>query len=363
MEEKNTMNKEIVFRKKVWVIDKYNFYEYISVMLDWWVWVTDALKSVESKITSVYFKQKIKELITYISSWDSFSKSMKKIPNVFESSEISIIEAWETTWQLSSSLMKLSDDLKKLHELKNKIKSALTYPLIIFIFLILALVIVLAYVIPAIQPLFIDSDVELPVATKALIWTSDFIIQNYWVLILFFSTVFVLFLIYKNTKSWKESLENFVLNFPLIWKIYKNYILANIAANLSSLVGSWIWIVKSLTLVWKSTNSVVYMWIFDDIISRVSSGDTIVHSIEEIDEDKEYFTADYLQMLSVWEKTASLESICHKINIQYQKEVDYSLARLTKWIEPIAILISWVFILWFSFAIFGAILQVTQTVW
>jgi type IV pilus assembly protein PilC len=105
------------------------------------------------------------------------------------------------------------------------------------------------------------------------------------------------------------------------------------------------------------------MWIFDDIISRVSSGDTIVHSIEEIDEDKEYFTADYLQMLSVWEKTASLESICHKINIQYQKEVDYSLARLTKWIEPIAILISWVFILWFSFAIFGAILQVTQTVW
>jgi type IV pilus assembly protein PilC len=65
--------------------------------------------------------------------------------------------------------MKLSDDLKKLHELKNKIKSALTYPLIIFIFLILALVIVLAYVIPAIQPLFIDSDVELPVATKALI--------------------------------------------------------------------------------------------------------------------------------------------------------------------------------------------------
>jgi type II secretory pathway component PulF len=57
-----------------------------------------------------------------------------------------------------------------------------------------------------------------------LIWTSDFIIQNYWVLILFFSTVFVLFLIYKNTKSWKESLENFVLNFPLIWKIYKNYI-------------------------------------------------------------------------------------------------------------------------------------------
>ncbi len=363
MEEKKNLNKEIILRKKIWVVDKYNFYEYISVMLDWWVWVTEALKSVESKISSPYFKQKINELVTYISSWDSFSKSMKKMPNVFESSEVSIIESWETTWQLSASLMKLSDDLKKLHELKNKIKSALTYPLIIFIFLILALVIVLAYVIPAIQPLFVDSDVELPAATKALIATSDFIIYNYWILILFFSTIFVVFMIYKNTNSWKENIEKFVLDIPLVWKIYKNYILANIAANMSSLIWSWIWIVKALWLVWKSSNSVIYMNIFDDVISKVSSWDTIVHSIEEVDKEKEYFPSDYLQMMSVWEKTASLESICAKINTQYQKEVDYSLARLTKWIEPIAILISGVFILWFSFAIFWAILQVTQTVW
>lgn len=363
MEEKNNIKKEIILRKKIWVVDKYNFYEYISVMLDWWVWVTEALKSVESKIVSPYFKQKISELVTYISSWDSFSKSMKKMPNVFESSEISIIESWETTWQLSASLMKLSDDLKKLHELKNKIKSALTYPLIIFIFLIVALVIVLAYVIPAIQPLFVDSGVELPVATKALIATSDFIIYNYWILILFFSTVFVVFLIYKNTNWWKENIEKFLLDLPLVWKIYKNYILANIAANMSSLIWSWIWIVKALRLVGKSSNSVVYMNIFDDVISKVSSWDTIVHSIEEVDKQKEYFPSDYLQMMSVWERTASLESICAKINTQYQKEVDYSLARLTKWIEPIAILISWIFILWFSFAIFWAILQVTQTVW
>lgn len=363
MEEKNNINKEIILRKKIGIIDKYNFYEYISVMLDWWIWVTESLNSVESKISSPYFKQKIKELVTYISSWDSFSKSMKKMPNIFEQSEISIIESWETTWQLSSSLMKLSEDLKKLHELKNKIKWALTYPLIIFIFLIMALVIVLAYVIPAIQPLFVDSDVELPMATKALIATSDFIIYNYWILILFFSTVFVSFMIYKNTNSWRINIEKFILDFPLIWKIYKNYILANIAANMSSLIWSWIWIVKALNLVWKSSNSFVYMNIFEDVISKVSSWDTIVNSIEEVDSEKEYFPSDYLQMMSVWEKTASLESICSKINTQYQKEVDYSLSRLTKWIEPIAILISWVFILWFSFAIFWAILQVTQTVW
>jgi type IV pilus assembly protein PilC len=88
--------------------------------------------------------------------------------------------------------MKLSNDLKKIHELKNKIKTALTYPLIIFLFLLLALTIVLTYVIPAITPLFADAEVELPIATKTLIFTSDFVIHNFWIILLIIATLIVL---------------------------------------------------------------------------------------------------------------------------------------------------------------------------
>lgn len=360
--ENNNLNKEFIFFKSVSIIDKYNFYEYISVMLDWWVWVTESLESVNSKISSPYFKSKIRELITYISSGDSFSKSMKKIPSIFSSSEISIIESWESIWQLSKSLMKLSEDLKKVYELRNKIKWALTYPVIIFLFLLLALAIVLTYVIPSIKPLFADAGVELPVATKSLLYTSEFVINNVWFIFLFLATAVVFFIWYKNTRAWKISIEYFLFNLPLIWKIYKNYILANIASNLSTLIWSWLNIIKALNLVSKSTNSFIYMDLFDEVIIRVSKWWWIVKSIEEIDINKEFFPSDYLQMLSVWEKTANLESISIKINKQYEKEVDYSLARLTKWIEPIAILFAWIFVLWFAFAIFWAILKVTQTV-
>jgi len=90
--------------------------------------------------------------------------------------------------------MKLSEDLKKIHELKNKIKTALTYPIIIFLFLILALSIVLIYVIPSIKPLFEDAGIELPIATKALLLTSDFIINNIWFIFLFIATITVFFI-------------------------------------------------------------------------------------------------------------------------------------------------------------------------
>lgn len=359
-EKNNKMNKEIILSKKIWTIDKYNFFEYMSVMLDWWVWISESLNSVSSKITSPYFRQKIIELETYISSWDSFSKAMKKMPSVFEDSEVAIIESWEAVGQLSQSFMKLSDDLKKIHELKNKIKSALTYPLVIFVFLILALIIVLVYVIPAMIPLFADAGMELPFATRSLISVSDFVIWNIWLILLIVISIWVAVVWYYNTQKWRENLELFVFNFPWIWTIYKNYILANIASSLSTLVGSWIWIIKALKLTWKSTNSIVYENIFDDLIERVSKWEWIVKSIEEIDKEHDFFPADYTQMLYVWEKTANIESISKKISIQYEKEVDYSLARLTKWIEPIAILIAWVFVCWFAFAIFGGIQQMTD---
>ena len=355
-------NKQIIVFKKISLVDKYNFFEYISVMVDWWISIVEALESVESKITSVYFKERIKELIIYISSWDSFFKSMKKLPDIFDKSEVSIIEAWETTWMLAESLMKISDDLKKVHNLRNKIKWSLTYPIVIFFFLFLSLIIVLVYVIPEIQPLFDNIDVELPLSTTLLIWFSNFVISNIGLLFLFLASFVVLFIWYKNTPSWKRSIEEFILWFPLVWRVYRNYILSNIASSLWNLVWSWINIVKTLTLVWKSTNNSVYEELFEDIVVKISSGSQIVRAMEEVDPEKIYFPSDYLQMLSVWERTASLESITKKLNTQYTKEVDYSLENLTKWIEPIAILFASVFVLWFAYAILWAILKITQAV-
>lgn len=361
--KENQLKKEFILFKSVSLKDKYNFYEYISVMVDWWVSLTEALESAKDKTSSVYFKQKIQDLITFISSGDSFSKAMKKVPNIFPNSETSIIESWETIGQLSSSLMKLSDNLKKIQDLKSKIMWALTYPIIIFCFFLLALSIVLIYVIPAIKPMFDDGSIELPFSTRALLTTSDFVTNNFLLIFLFVFTIITFFVWYKNTKTGRETIEKFLFSMPLIWKIYKNYILANIANNISNLVWSGINIVKSLSLTSKATNSLIYQSIFEDVIVKVSKWETIVSSIESVDKDREFFSKDFLQMFSVWEKTANIESISDKLYVQYQKEVDYSLSNLTKWIEPLALLIWAFFVLWFASAIFMAITKVTQSVW
>jgi len=355
------MNNLPIFRK-ISLIDKFNFYEYLWVMLDGWVSVSETLDSVQTKIRNKYFKEKIKELQTYVSSGDSVSKSMKKIPQIFSSGEIAIIESWETTGSLSQSLAQLSDNLRKSHDLRSKIKAALTYPTIIFLFLILAIVIVLIYVIPAVSQLFETSEVELPAATKALIATSNTIIYNWPIILLILASAAVWFYGYKNTEKWRANLDYILLRIPLVWTVYRNYLLAQLSTNLWSLVSSWVPVVKSLSLSAKSLDNMVYETHLLAVMNKVSAWQKIVDSMQEVDETHDFFPLDFLQMLSVWEKTASLDTVTKKLTDQYTREVNYSLANLTKWIEPLAILISWVFVLWFAFAIFGAILRVTQTV-
>lgn len=365
--EKNNVNelnkKEFYFFKKVKLMDKFNFYEYLSIMLDWWVTITQSLQWVQDKIKNPFFKEKLQEVLVYISSWDPLSKAMKKIPDVFTSSETSIIEAWEKSWTLVESLSGIALEFKKLHELRSLIKSALTYPLIIILFLIVAVMIVMTYVVPSIIPLIEEAWVEKPLATVALINTSDFISNNFFLIIVFFILIFFWFNVYTKTENWKRYYDNFLLKMPLIWELYKNYILASSASILGNLLNSWVPIVKTLNLVWKTTNNSVYEDLFSMISLKVWTWKKLVESIMEVDVNNDYFPADFLQLLSVWEKTASISKVTKKLNEQYTREVNYSLTNLTKWIEPLAILVAWIFVLWFAYAIFWSILKLTDTIW
>lgn len=90
----------------------------------------------------------------------------------------------------------------------------------------------------------------------------------------------------------------------------------------------------------KTTDNAVYESLFTAIIDKVSKGSKITDAMNEVDAHHQFFPTDYIQMLSVGERTASIETVTKKMSDQYTREVDYSLGNLTKWIEPIAILIA-----------------------
>lgn len=363
MSDTNNKEKQTYIFKSVSLMDKFNFFEYLAVMVDGWVTLPQAIQSVSKRIKNPYFQEKIDELGIYISSGDQLSKAMKKIPDVFNQSETSIVEAGETSGTLVTSMTSLATESKKLYELRQTVKQALTYPFIIMIFLVLAILIVMTYVVPSIIPLIDEAGVERPFATQALIVTSDFVSNNLFLILVTIILIGFGYHFYSKSESGKKYFDELYLKLPLIWDVYRNYIIASNSSLLGVLMNAGIPVVKTIILTGKSSNNVVYESLYNEISSKVSVGKKIVESMTEVDEEWKYFPSDFVQLLSVGEKTASLGKVCKKLNEQYIREVNYSLANLTKWIEPIAILVAGVFVLWFAFAIFGAILKLTQTVW
>jgi len=239
------------------------------------------------------------------------------MPDVFPSSEAAVVQAWEESGNLVQSLNKLSEDLVSRYELSQKIKWAMTYPIIIFLFLLWAVAIVLIYVIPEVKTMFMEQGIDLPFATIALIATSDFLVNHYLFLLFLIVSAIVFFFAYITTEWWKKTVNYFVMNLPLIGKVYRNYSLAQISGSLWSLNAGWISIVKTLKLVWEGTGSYIYKNLLFDVSKDVSWWKTLVESMTDRDETREFFPHDFLQMLSVWEKTATLEEVTKKIKNQY----------------------------------------------
>jgi type II secretory pathway component PulF len=331
-------------------------------MLDWWVWIVKALNSAARRWKNGYFKKQLENMEIFLSSWDSLSKAMKKLPRIFSKFEYSLVEAWEASWNVTDALENLSYIFQKKYLLKKKLIWALTYPFIIFIVLILAIMVVMLMVIPQIRWLFDEAWIELPASTKALIASSDFFSNNFFLIIFWFLVIWFLIYLYRSTTRWKYDFEMLIFSTPLVWEVYKNYILSGIAANLWNLLAWWVPIIQALDLTWKATNSKVYEDLFQDIKKKVSLWEKIVDSMREADEEEKFFPADFLQMLEVWEKTASIWKVAKKMVNQYEREVDFSLANLTRWIEPSMIAFAWIFVLWFAFSIFWAILKITEAV-
>lgn len=351
------------FWHKITTKDKALFYEHLSNLVDWWVTVINALEAFLQKTKNPKMVKEIWTLLIFVNSWDSFSIAMKKNPWIFDKKEIAIIEAWESSWTMQKSFESLAVQLREQEELKQKAKSALTYPVIIMLFLIVAVVVIMTYVIPKLRPLFENANVELPLSTKALVFTSEFIINNFVVLIILAIWWIVWIKSFKQSESWKRFFDEVTLKLPLVWDVYRNYIIAQIASNLGLLIWAWIPIIKTLILSWEASNNMIYSYAMNMVSDKVMNWKKLTQSFEEVDPLNRYFPSDFLQMIWAWEKTSTVNKVCEKIKIQYTREVDNSLTILIKWIEPLAIFIAWAFVLWFAFAIFSAVLKITETVW
>ncbi len=233
----------------------YNFSRQLSVMIKAGVPLIDALDSMLSKTINPLLNKTIEKIIEDVSAGSTLSGALEKHPKVFDTMYINIIRAGESSGVLETVLFKLADFISYDLQLRNGIKQAIRYPMIVIGITISVGFYAVAFILPRFSVLFTQTGIDLPLPTKILLGIDQFL-QNYsGILIIGITILAAAFFQMKRTKKGAVIWDRFKINAPVFGKIFKNMAISRFCHVLETLNRTGVPIQESLKISSKSTGN------------------------------------------------------------------------------------------------------------
>ncbi|HWS45726.1 MAG TPA: type II secretion system F family protein [Acidimicrobiia bacterium] len=265
----------------------------------------------------------------------SLSAALAKHPKAFSRLYVSMVRAGEVGGALDSVLMRLADTIEKQVELRRKVKSAMTYPMVVAILVLLIVTAMLLFVIPMFQNIYKQLGGTLPAPTQILINISK-IARQFWYLIFAAEVAGAWgFRKWINSEEGRKQWDAIKLRVPIFGKLVRKTALARFSRTLSALVRSGVPILESLDIVAETAGNHVVAEAVRDTQAAVKRGDPLSKKLE----DHEVFPPMVVQMMAVGEETGALDEMLDKIADFYDQEVEATVDALTSLIEPLLIVV------------------------
>ena len=263
----------------------------------------------------------------------SLSASLAKHPRVFPPLMVNMCRAGEVGGFLDSVLLQIAENYEAEVKLKGKIKSAMTYPVVVFVMAILAVVGMLLFIVPVFSKMFTSLGGELPAPTKVLIFMSSVLkFGAPFVIVLGIAGVIIWNKV-KHTPEVRGFIDPLKLKIPVFGDLFAKIALSRFARNLGTMMSSGVPILQALDIVAETTgNSVVGKAVLD-VQESVRQGESMTAPLAR----HAVFPPMLVQMMAVGEDTGALDAMLHKISEFYDQEVEATTESLTALIEPLMI--------------------------
>lgn len=270
-----------------------------------------------------------------LSKGSTFVSILQKYPEVFDDMYIALVSAGELAGLLEEVLEREALLLESLSKIKSQIKSALTYPIAIFILTFIVVVVMMLFVIPVFQDMYASSGTELPGLTQFMINASDFLRNPSQIL----KTIPIILLIFVfgkklfNNESFLLYKDSLLLELPLIGDLVTKSSLANFSRTLAALNSAGIPILDSLLISKKTLGNRIFKNIIEKMNLEIQSGQPIYKVLSTQKVIPQMFSA----MFRIGEETGELSEMVNKLADFYEDEVESAVKSLTSLIEPFMI--------------------------
>lgn len=311
------------------------FSRQFSVMIGASVTVSESLLILVDQTENLSLKNMVSEIAFEVDSGSFLSDAFAKRPKVFSDFFVNIIRSGESSGKLDEVLDYLADEMEKSYDMSAKIKGAMIYPVFILVALIGVAIVLMLYVIPNLTSMLEESGAELPLATRIVINTSNFLKSYIILIVLFFIGLVFLVRLYLKTYGGRRNLDILKLKMPIFGKLFQYIYLMRFTRSLATLLKGGVTITRSLEITAEVVSNTIYKELILETLEAINDG----NSLAIVMENSSYFPKMVPQMIAVGEKTGKIDVVLDRVTEFYSRESSNMLDNLSKLMEPLIMVV------------------------
>jgi general secretion pathway protein F len=297
--------------------------------------LVDALSALYEQTDSPAMKKTIAQVRDSVNEGLAFADALEQHKRVFPELYVNMVRSGEASGALDVVLLRLAEFMEGQHRLRAKIGAAMVYPAVLLLICVVVLLYLLTAVVPKVVGMFESMKQTLPLPTRILIAISSFLSWTWWMIIIGIVVAIVLVTRWRKTDNGAYKFDKFRLNFPVYGSIYKKVSVARFARTLGTLLSSGVPIIESLRIVKTVVQNKIIEISIENSIAEVMDGSSLAAPLKK----SGVFPPILVHMISVGEKSGSLEEMLIKAAESYESDVETTVAGLTSVIEPLMIVI------------------------
>jgi general secretion pathway protein F len=286
--------------------------------------LVDQTENPRLKITLSEIRQKVNE-------GSSLAKALGEYPKIFDNVYVNMVDAGETSGTLEIVLLRLADFTESQLALRNKIKGAMTYPLVMMTFGTIMIGVIFTVVIPKITKVFISQKRQLPLQTQFCVWFSNFLLNYWWAIIIAVIGTIMIVKRYIKTENGRSQWDHLILRMPIVAPIVTMINVSRFCSTLATLLQSGVPILASMRIVSNLVSNVHMKRAVEEARTSISEGASITGPLVK----SQLFPPMVTHMIKLGEKSGELEPMLKIVSENYEDQVNTKLSGLTSVLEPI----------------------------
>lgn len=348
-----------LWQSKLSTKDQMLFAKRLSFLINAGVPILEGLHMMRDQTRSRSSIRMYDQLIVDSMNGQFLHKSLGRFRGAFGDFAINIIRIGEMSGGLAKNLVYLAEEMKKRHALKRKVVGALMYPIIITVGTLGITILLTTYIFPKIMPIFMGLRVELPLSTRILLATSNFLqVYGLWLLGGIGTVSVGMVIATRVYEPLRFAIHRTILFTPLLGGIVRTYNLANFCRTLGTLLQSGIVLSDGVAVTGDTTQNLVYKRTYALLAERVRKGGS---TSSVLGEHKRLFPPMMTHLIAIGERTGTLSDTLVYLSDMYESELDDLTKNLSSAMEPILMIIMGTVVGFVAISIITPIYEITQT--